>query len=90
MREALAADDQEAVGEELADLIFTLVNVGRMAGVRAEEAMHDGLRKFERRFRLLESLAADEGRATEQCTADELADYWHRATEPERRRKEPQ
>jgi tetrapyrrole methylase family protein / MazG family protein len=86
LREALDADDQEAVGEELADMIFTLVNVGRMAGVRAEESMHAGLRKFEQRFRCLELLAASEGRATDDCTPDELAGYWQRATELERRK----
>lgn len=84
LREALDQQDQEAVGEELADLIFTLVNVGHMAGIRAEEAMQAGLRKFERRFRRLELLAADEGRSTHDCTPEELARYWRRATELER------
>ncbi|MDX9980561.1 MAG: nucleoside triphosphate pyrophosphohydrolase [Lentisphaeria bacterium] len=84
LREALEKQDQEAVGEELADLIFTLVNVGHMAGIRAEESMHAGLRKFERRFRRLELLVADDGRSTHACTPEELARYWRRATELER------
>jgi len=84
LREALASQDQEAVGEELADLIFTLVNVGHMAGVRAEEAMQAGLRKFERRFRRLELLVTSEGRTTNGCTPEELARYWRRATDLER------
>lgn len=88
LREALDADNQEAVGEELADLIFTLVNVGRMAGVRAEESMHDGLRKFERRFRRLERLAAAEDRDTRQCTPDEMESLWQKARELERNQEE--
>jgi tetrapyrrole methylase family protein/MazG family protein len=84
LREALEKRDQEAVGEELADLIFTLVNVGHMAGIRAEEAMQAGLRKFERRFRRLELLAADEGRTTHDCTPEELARYWRLVRELER------
>jgi tetrapyrrole methylase family protein/MazG family protein len=84
LREALDANDQEAVGEELADMIFTLVNVGRMAGIRTEESMHAGLRKFEQRFRRLELLAASDGRATDSCTPEQLAEYWQRATDMER------
>jgi tetrapyrrole methylase family protein/MazG family protein len=85
LREALEADDQEAVGEELADMIFTLVNVGRMAGVRSEESMHAGLRKFEQRFRQLERLVAEDGGNTSNCSPDELGEYWQKARELEQK-----
>jgi tetrapyrrole methylase family protein/MazG family protein len=88
LREALEADDQDAVGEELADMIFTLVNVGRMAGVRSEESMHAGLRKFEQRFRRLELLVAADGKGTDDCSPEELGEYWQRARELERRKEE--
>jgi tetrapyrrole methylase family protein/MazG family protein len=88
LREALDANDQEAVGEELADLIFTLVNVGRMAGIRTEESMHAGLRKFEQRFRQLERLVAADGSTTDSCSPDKLGEYWERARELERRKRE--
>ncbi|TXN59767.1 nucleoside triphosphate pyrophosphohydrolase [Methylobacterium sp. WL18] len=48
--EALAAGDRQAVSEEIGDLLFSVANLARHAGIDPETALRDGTAKFERRF----------------------------------------
>jgi ATP diphosphatase len=50
VEESLAAGDPEAVFEEIGDLLFSVANLARHAGVDPEEALRRGTLKFERRF----------------------------------------
>ncbi len=51
------ASDNEAVAEEMGDLLFAAVNLARHHGVNAEMALAAANRKFERRFRAMEAMA---------------------------------
>jgi MazG family protein len=53
LEEALQAEDTVAAGEELGDLLFTLVNLGRFMGITAENALRITIQKFLARFRLM-------------------------------------
>jgi nucleoside triphosphate diphosphatase len=48
--EALAAGDPRAVADEIGDLLFSVANLARHAGIDPEAALRDGTAKFERRF----------------------------------------
>ncbi|QGY00660.1 nucleoside triphosphate pyrophosphohydrolase [Methylobacterium mesophilicum SR1.6/6] len=48
--EALAAGDTGALSEEIGDLLFSVANLARHAGIDPEAALRDGTAKFERRF----------------------------------------
>ena len=48
--EALAAGDPQALSEEIGDLLFSVANLARHAGIDPETALRDGTAKFERRF----------------------------------------
>lgn len=54
LREVLDQDNPERVREELGDLLFAAVNVARLLGVDAEEALRLTVDKFTRRFALVE------------------------------------
>lgn len=53
--EAVAAGDEEAMAEELGDLLFSVVNVARHAGVNPEMALRATNAKFRARFGHVES-----------------------------------
>jgi tetrapyrrole methylase family protein/MazG family protein len=52
----------EAVNEELGDVLFSVVNLARHLGVDPESALRSATAKFRGRFRAMEALAAERGR----------------------------
>jgi len=77
--EALEADDQAAVAEEIGDLLFSVTNISRFLGHFPEDALHQTVHKFEHRFRCLEAWLAQEGRIPSDCSLEELEALWQRA-----------
>lgn len=67
------------VAEEVGDVLFSAVNVARMQGVDAEEALSASTVKFARRVKATEALAAAEGKTLEQLDAEELDVLYRRA-----------
>lgn len=65
--------------EELGDLLFAVVQVGRLLGVDAETALRRAGDKFERRFRHMEAELAEEGIPPGRLGASALEALWHRA-----------
>ena len=61
LREAAAASDKDRLSEELGDLLYSVVNVARFLDVDAEEALTRCTDKYSRRFRDVETLAAQRG-----------------------------
>lgn len=68
--------DDAGVREELGDLLFSVVNVSRFAGLDPEECLNSATEKFIKRFGRLEQSAADAGRRLENMTAVELDELW--------------
>jgi MazG family protein len=58
---AVSASQTAAMTDELGDVLFTIVNLGRKLHVDAEEALRAANAKFERRFRHMEALARERG-----------------------------
>jgi ATP diphosphatase len=67
---------QERLDEEIGDLLFAVVNVGRLAGADAETALRRATLKFERRFRRVEALLRERGKTPEQSTLAEMDALW--------------
>ena len=77
--EQARGESQQRLEEEIGDLLFTVTNLARHAGVDAETALKKASNKFQRRFEHVERLAGDEGRALDQCDADQLNHLWQLA-----------
>lgn len=74
-REA-AEGTPESLEEEYGDLLFAIVNWGRLLGVHPDTALRRANRKFESRFRRLEVLARERGMDLEAATLEEMDGLW--------------
>jgi MazG family protein len=83
---ALASDDRARIEEELGDVLFSVVNVARLASVDAEHALHAAIDKFRRRFTSLEDQLRARGKSVGGVSQDELERSWEavKAQEPRR------
>lgn len=70
--------------DELGDLLFTVVNVGRKMGIDPEQALRGTCAKFIRRFTEMERFAAEDGRDIADLDTGEQEALWRRAKEGER------
>lgn len=76
LREAVDRQDAAQTGRELGDVLFTLVNVARFAGVHPEAALAGAVSRFEGRFRRMEKTIAASGRALESVPQNEKDAIW--------------
>ncbi len=76
LRAELATGDMARLKEELGDLLFTVAQIGRRLGIDPEDALQQGNRKVERRFRSLESQVQLDGQDIEKISISEMETYW--------------
>ena len=74
--EAIDLNDTDLLKEELGDVLFAAVKVGRFAGVDPEVAIHGTCEKFIRRYRAVEEGAAAMGRSVDQLPLETLEALW--------------
>lgn len=74
---AIAADDTDAVHDEMGDLLFAVVNVARHLGVEPESALRAATLKFRGRFERVETLARDRGIALKTAGLPALDALWN-------------
>ena len=79
LQDAAARADDAGIDEELGDLLFAAVNVARHLGHDAEAALRSADRKFERRFRFIESELRAQGSSTEAADLEHLDRLWDAA-----------
>lgn len=72
-----AIQDQSNIQEELGDVLFAAVKVGRFLDVDSEQALHDTCEKFIRRFRRMEEQA--QGMPLDQFALSQLEQMWEQA-----------
>ena len=74
-----AVEDGGNVPDELGDVLFAAVKVGRFCGCDPEDAVNGTCEKFIRRFRAVEKGAAAQGREVSQLTLEEMTALWNGA-----------
>jgi ATP diphosphatase len=68
--------NQEAVEEEIGDLLFAVVNLARHTSVNAETALIKATRKFEKRFRQVEQVIEKQGLSMESANIQQMEAAW--------------
>gem|GEM_PF-3965555 len=74
--EAIDLNDTDLLKEELGDVLFAAVKVGRFVGVDPEVAIHGTCEKFIRRYRAVEEGAAAMGKSVDQLPPETLETLW--------------
>jgi MazG family protein len=82
---AVAGGDPSHIEEELGDMLFAMVNVTRLLGVDAEQALRRAGQKFENRFRSMERVLSEQGKPQlADLDLDTLEAAWERVKKLER------
>ncbi|AGH42972.1 nucleoside triphosphate pyrophosphohydrolase [Paraglaciecola psychrophila] len=68
--------NQQAVEEEIGDLLFAVVNLARHTSVNAETALIKANRKFEKRFRQVEQVIEKQGLSMESADMQQMEAAW--------------
>jgi tetrapyrrole methylase family protein/MazG family protein len=76
LREALRSEDQDAIEDEMGDVLFSVVNVSRFVDVEPEQALHRTVRKFTNRFRKIEERLKEKGISIEDASFEEMDALW--------------
>ena len=74
--EAIDLNDTDLLKEELGDVLFAAVKVGRFVGVDPEVAIHGTCEKFIRRYRAVEEGAAAMGNSVDPLPPETLETLW--------------
>jgi len=77
------SEDSRRVTDEVGDLLFVAVNVARFLGVDPETALRRSNKKFNRRFRYIESGIKQQGRELRDATLAEMDALWEEAKKQE-------
>ncbi|MCH2469378.1 MAG: nucleoside triphosphate pyrophosphohydrolase [Gemmatimonadetes bacterium] len=76
VREAVEAGDDQAVQEEIGDLLFAAVNLARLAGPHPTTALSRANTKFQARFDRLEQIALERSIPLESAGLEALDALW--------------
>ena len=74
-----ARKEADKIEAEFGDLLFSLVNAGRLYNIEPETALERTNRKFMKRFGYLEEKTIKQGRSLKEMTLDEMNVIWEEA-----------
>lgn len=84
LKTEIGAMDKDKMEAEFGDLVFSLINAGRLYGIDPENALERTNRKFISRFNFLESKTIAQGRDLKKMTLAEMDEIWDKAKAIER------
>lgn len=76
LREEIQLGNQDAIKDEMGDLLFACVNLARHLKVPSDAALRSTNLKFERRFQYIESKLQLQGKSFDDVTLDEMEALW--------------
>ena len=78
VKEAMAAGDMDAIEDEIGDMLFVCANLARRLNIDPEVALRRANGKFEKRFRGMEKVAAQEGEVFADLDIEAQEALWTR------------
>ncbi len=85
LRQAMAEGKPEEIEEELGDILFTVVNLGRQLEVHPHLALEKSNEKFIRRFKRMEKMLKQRGLELGKLSLEELDKFWDEVKIEERK-----
>lgn len=82
--EAWAGGDPQRMEDEMGDLLFAIVNLGRFLSLNPEEALRKTIIRFQRRFAFVEDTLLSQGRDISGASLEEMDLLWEQAKNEER------
>ena len=76
LRQAAAGGNPSEIEDELGDVVFAVVNLGRFLGVETEVALNRANNKFSRRFFQVEALLRQQGRKWQELDLAQMDELW--------------
>lgn len=76
--------EKKDIENELGDLLFSLVNLGRFLDIDAEKALRKTNKKFTRRFHFIEKSLRDAGQKIKEASLKKMEKLWKIAKEEEK------
>ncbi len=76
VRAAAESGDNDAVMEEMGDLLLTVTSLARKLGVDSEQALYNAVNKFIDRFERVENAVLAQGKNVEELTMPQLDGIW--------------
>lgn len=84
LKEAVKAGEEAHIAEELGDVLFCTVELGRAAGADCEMALLDTVKKMQARFTAYERLVLADGKDMNALSPEEKDEYYRRAKDDTR------
>ena len=79
VKEAVAENNQEHLSEELGDLLLAVVKLCHWNNIQAEEAMHASVKKYTKRYRVMEQELHKQGLEPANATIEQKVAAWKAA-----------
>lgn len=76
LEDAISQNNPEKIQEEFGDLLFSYVNLARFIDVNPEDALRSTIKKFIRRFHLMEERLGEQGKTAAESTLAEMDEVW--------------
>jgi tetrapyrrole methylase family protein/MazG family protein len=87
LKNACRLGDKQRMGEEMGDMLFSLVNLSRFLGLQAEEALTRAIQRFTRRFAYIEDKLQASRKTLATSTLEEMDALWREAKQLERKER---
>jgi tetrapyrrole methylase family protein / MazG family protein len=79
LESAVSVGNKERIAQEMGDLLFSIVNLGRFLEVDPESAVTKAVDRFTSRFRYIEQRLKERGKDPSQSTLEEMDQLWEEA-----------